>query len=423
MAKDIELPKWSGRSILDESHGEELDRRAAAHEFDKKLPRHMAEQEAYREYQQEHHARAAAHHLMGMKSAQGAGSMDEARKHGAMYGMHLKELGEDIYGPVPSKVKHYVDAPDREKVTKFKAHKGDAFLLNDGEKDRESTNEMSKSEHDRLHDLYKAVNFLEKAWSFDSAKNGDKDYETKRCPKCKRDTIHKDKACKACKAPSEPESSAQAIQKEELEKRLGTATVAEEKRDGAFAKDEKKPGKKPQQLPLIPKERSMKPDPAPPGATCRGCGGHGRVPDFDASRTKHAKQFKQCTDCDGKNTLLPTKKSEEDDSERLHTLYKAIKMLELLKGQVVQGNFPQHKANPKAKGPAAPVSKIGPPSHSNTTYYDAPKQHPTTLVEGQWMHDIKPGSPDCAHRNPIWSSGGTVAACGACGGHFSTQPV
>lgn len=346
MAKNsIELPKWAGRDILDESHLEELDSRASAHEMDSKLPRSQAEEEAYREYTKDHHAKAAAHHLMGMKGAQGAGSMDEARKHGAMYGLHIKALGEDPYGPVPAKVKQHVDSPDRDPVFKFKAHKGDAFLLKDGEKDREPEQNLGKSED------------LEKAWGGLKSSSKVGQYETKRCASCKRETLHEHGTCRACKKPSAPEASPAEVSKSEV--------------------------------------------------------------DFD----------------------------------RLHTLYKAIKLTEafLAKGDVIQGNFPKHAANPQAQGPAAPVTKLPvtmpedlagrlPPMRANGSRPEPQETHvreilnrflhglgnsqpfPRELVGKQWLHEIKPGHPGCGHDNAAWSESGDSAVCPDCGGAYSIRP-
>jgi hypothetical protein len=372
--KKIELPKWSGRSILDESHAEELDSRAAAHEMDKKLPRTQAEEEAYREYQKDHHAKAAAHHLMGMKAAQGSGSMDEARKHGAMYGLHIKALGEDEYGPVPATVKQHVDSPDREPVFKFKAHKGDAFLLRDGDKDREpehqpkgsswhaepsegkdaqnnvsTLNPSQDTARDaNRFDLGKAE--LEKAWSPTNTQSKVGDYETKRCGSCKRDTIHQKGACRVCKRP-EAEQSADEVSKSEV--------------------------------------------------------------DFD----------------------------------RLNVLYRAIRLAEALlaKGDVVAGNFPQHRPNPNVQGPAAPVTPIDnardalqqgamavtPGQHIKDTINrflnDVGQKQPlpTAHVGGKWMQALAPANPECGHdqcqRFYDQKLGKQVTVCNGCNGKFVDQ--
>lgn len=124
----VELPKWQGRPVSHPDHVVHLEQAAALNEFHHKMPREMAEEKAHRDYRLEQHSRAAAHHLQGMKAAQGSGDMDSARKHGAMYDMHLRQLGHEPVGPVPDSVRAHLDHPDRESIYKFKPHKGDIFL-------------------------------------------------------------------------------------------------------------------------------------------------------------------------------------------------------------------------------------------------------------------------------------------------------
>jgi hypothetical protein len=401
--KNIIFPKWAGRTILDESHATDLDSQAAVHEIDDKLPRHRAEEEAYRKYKKENHAKAAAHHLMGMKAAQGAGSMDEARKHGIMYSMHVKELGEDEYGPVPSSVKQHVDSPDREHVYGFKAHKGDAFLLKDGERDREpepgnhppkgSDHHAEPSEgkdaQNNYHtfdssenqardanrfDLGKSEPELEKAWKppFSGSKVGN--YDVKRCDRCKRETVHQNGTCRACPKPK----SAAPVQKDE-----GKATTAEVEGDGKAI------------------ERT-----------------HDSYPDVE--------------------------KSVDD---RLHVLYKALKLAEalLMKGDVIQGKFPQHKPNQTAQGPAAPVTPIDDQRDKGDLDLAAGRlqpreivrntlnrflhevgqkqEQPRALVGGKWMHELSPGSnPECGHQNCqrhfSHDHSENIVYCKDCGGEF-----
>lgn len=124
---------WQGRAIAEKDHANDLDREAAMHEFGNKLPRGEAEEKAYGDYRKDQHARAAAHHLQGMKAAQASGNMDEARKHGILYDQHMKGLGhESSIGHVPSSVSRYV-AEDDKGPYKFKAHSGDRFVLDKSE--------------------------------------------------------------------------------------------------------------------------------------------------------------------------------------------------------------------------------------------------------------------------------------------------
>jgi hypothetical protein len=124
---------WLNRyPVLHDNHLHDLEAAAAINEFDKKLPRAEAEKLAHANYVSDHHAAAAAHHLSGMKAAQSIGNMEEAKKHGAMYHLHVKALGHDPVGPVPPAVQHHFQHDgEHQKVYKFKAHKGDRFLLGD----------------------------------------------------------------------------------------------------------------------------------------------------------------------------------------------------------------------------------------------------------------------------------------------------
>lgn len=189
MADKTVMPKWLGYQILDNEHAQDLEQRAAVHEIERKLPRTEAERQAHIDYQKEHHAKAAAHHLMGMKAAQGSGHMDAARKHGAMYALHVKELGEDSYGPVPEAVKMHADAPERKQVYNFKAHKGDAFLF---QKEGEP---VAKSEEPSTKGRYKMG----------------------YCASCRRETVHDHGWCRACPKPvdAKPREAPAVLQRSE----------------------------------------------------------------------------------------------------------------------------------------------------------------------------------------------------------------
>lgn len=150
-------PLWQGKPILDPDHAHDLEQRAALHEFQGKLDRKSAEDQAHGDYRREHHQTGAAFHLQGMRAGQASGHMDEAKKHGAMYALHLKALGHDPYGEVPPEIKTRADKEDREKLYRFKAHKSDLFLL-DGDDKPSSEKPMQKSES--------------------------------KCPQCKKDSMH-----------------------------------------------------------------------------------------------------------------------------------------------------------------------------------------------------------------------------------------
>ena len=141
-------PQWAGRDVCDLDHGADLDREAALHEFEGKLPRHQAEDKAYSDYKHKQHARAAAHHLQGIKLAEAAGDEREGRKHGLMYQLHLQHLGHEPIGPVPKEVQQHLDAgsgSDGGKFYSYKPHRGDIFVL-DGLGKKEKNMAMDNDE-------------------------------------------------------------------------------------------------------------------------------------------------------------------------------------------------------------------------------------------------------------------------------------
>lgn len=122
---------WGGRPVLHKDHVAELEARSADLEFKDRLSRDNAESQAYREYRKKHHTASAAHHLRGMKSANASGDVDEARKHGAMYEMHMSKLGDDPWKEPSPELKAAMGAVDREPAHKFKAHAGDQFVADE----------------------------------------------------------------------------------------------------------------------------------------------------------------------------------------------------------------------------------------------------------------------------------------------------
>lgn len=132
-------PLWMGRPVVRAEHVNELERDAAINEFHSKMPRHQAEEKAHHDYMRRQHIDAAAHHLQGMKAAQANADMEDAKKHGAMYEMHLKALGFEP-GPVPHEIKQAAEHPDRKPVYRFKPHHGDFFVL------PSSISDLNKSE-------------------------------------------------------------------------------------------------------------------------------------------------------------------------------------------------------------------------------------------------------------------------------------
>lgn len=125
-----EFPEWMGRRIVSKEHVGDLEHSAATHEFQHGHPRHEAERRAYEDYRRQHHLAAAAHHLQGSRSAQGSGDMDEARKHGLAYRLHLQALDMDPFDGVPEEIRALADGEAKPRHH-FTAHKGDALLLDE----------------------------------------------------------------------------------------------------------------------------------------------------------------------------------------------------------------------------------------------------------------------------------------------------
>lgn len=160
--------KWQDRVILDASHASELTQRAAELEFKERLHRDAAETQAYREYHRKHVLAAAAHHLRGLKAAQATGDMDEARKHGAMYEMHMGKLGLDPWQEPPRELKSAMTADDRSAAHKFRAHPGDTFVVE--EHKAKQAAKLVKAQLEELHLKAKAIVLLRKAFPTDPTK-------------------------------------------------------------------------------------------------------------------------------------------------------------------------------------------------------------------------------------------------------------
>lgn len=120
-------PEWNGRKIAKEEDRHDLENRAALYEFKHRMTRSDAEHRAHHEYRQDKHREAAAHHLQGLKASQAAGDQEEGHKHGLMYQLHMKALGLDPMSAVPKEIQSL--AEKQEKFYKFRAHRGDVFLL------------------------------------------------------------------------------------------------------------------------------------------------------------------------------------------------------------------------------------------------------------------------------------------------------
>lgn len=153
-------PTWLGRPILHPDHVSELDVNSAINEFHGKLPRHEAEQAAHDSYVKSQREKAAAHHLRGMRGAHAMGDMDGARKHHAMYSLHMKALGHDPTGAPPPGIS-YMSRNSDEPLHRFKAHKADLFALPPLPKDDGAQVQKSEPEiQERLGVLARAARLI-----------------------------------------------------------------------------------------------------------------------------------------------------------------------------------------------------------------------------------------------------------------------
>jgi hypothetical protein len=131
------MKDWYKNPILKDSDYDALETAAALKEFGEGTPRSQAEKEAYKEYKRNQHLQASAHHLRGMRMAQAGGDLDEAAMHGEAYSHHMDALGLDPIDQVPDEVKALLEAEDKPRQYRFKAHGADAFLTQTESKAKE----------------------------------------------------------------------------------------------------------------------------------------------------------------------------------------------------------------------------------------------------------------------------------------------
>jgi hypothetical protein len=132
MGKKTERGTWQGHPVLDKEHANHLHLQAAIYEFQHGLSREDAEKRALQEYRAEHHAKAAAHHLHGMRASAAIGNHEAAERHHDFYSLHVKALGLDPMGPVPPEVEKHREQKDpgkREHIYDYKAHDADEYLV------------------------------------------------------------------------------------------------------------------------------------------------------------------------------------------------------------------------------------------------------------------------------------------------------
>lgn len=119
---------WLGKyPILDATHADDLEMRAAINEHHHHMPRHEAEEKAHKDYRRDQIIDAAAHHYSGMIASHAVGKRDEATKHGVHYALALMALGHgDIVNP-PDEVLERVKTTPSDKIGNFKGHDADVY--------------------------------------------------------------------------------------------------------------------------------------------------------------------------------------------------------------------------------------------------------------------------------------------------------
>lgn len=113
--------------MADASHHDELQTSAAINMLQGGMPKEQAEVKAHDDYVKKQRTDALHYHAAGMKAATAIGDMDSAKKHGAMFSLHRKALGDNPVGAPPAKAPGVSSSPKM----KFKAHPGDHFAVND----------------------------------------------------------------------------------------------------------------------------------------------------------------------------------------------------------------------------------------------------------------------------------------------------
>ncbi len=122
-------PTWNGKVIASPKDHDDLEARAARHQFHGGLERSAADARAYAEYKSEQHAQAAAHHLKLSQNAVSAGDRESGEKHRSLFDMHVQALGHRKSAQPPAEVRqHMTYNQAHERYTGFKQHGADRLL-------------------------------------------------------------------------------------------------------------------------------------------------------------------------------------------------------------------------------------------------------------------------------------------------------
>lgn len=130
MADSAERHYWRGQyPILSPDHHAELEARSAIHELGSGLNRVDAEHKAHEDYFHGHMRRAAAHHLAGQRAASAAGDVEDAARHGIMYGMLARTLGFSATDPPPDDIAASAKDNALSPVYDYRPHTADMLVM------------------------------------------------------------------------------------------------------------------------------------------------------------------------------------------------------------------------------------------------------------------------------------------------------
>lgn len=123
----MDRPFWQRRLVIDPAHTQDLEAAAAGYEFGPtRINKEAAEDAAYREYKRKLHVEAVGHHAHAVRAAMSAGMPEEAEKHNALYGLHMKALGFNPSATPPPSVMVQQSHKD---FSKFNPHPADQLLV------------------------------------------------------------------------------------------------------------------------------------------------------------------------------------------------------------------------------------------------------------------------------------------------------
>lgn len=146
---------WLDRYPALPADHDDLEARAAVHEFGKRMPRHAAEAQAHQDYLRDKAMDSAAHHLVGVKAAHAAGHSELAAQHHEAYTKAMKQAGHDPTQPPPQEV---LTRASKVRIHSYTPH--DADELFEGGEEEKKIAEPEDDGKAHLHTLLERVRAL-----------------------------------------------------------------------------------------------------------------------------------------------------------------------------------------------------------------------------------------------------------------------